>query len=87
MSVTLFAIQPTGMGWPDYITAISDPSSIAQAVYFDSVDGVAGTNYPTGTINPPVNNEGAYGIELYWRGRIRTHPNHRLQRAGNRLHV
>ena len=57
MSVTLFAIQPTGMGWPDYITAISDPSSIAQAVYFDSVDGVAGTNYPTGTINPPVNNE------------------------------
>jgi hypothetical protein len=56
MSVSLFVVQPTGIGWPDYITAISDPSSIAQAVYFDSVAGVAGTNYPTGTASAPVNN-------------------------------
>jgi hypothetical protein len=56
MLVTPFVVQPTGIGWPDYITAISDPSSIAQAVYFDSVAGVAGTNYPTGTASAPVNN-------------------------------
>ena len=57
MIVTQTIVQPTGVGWPDYITAISDPSSIAQAVHFDSVNGVTGTNYPVGTAGVPVNNE------------------------------
>lgn len=57
MIVTQTIVQPTGVGWPDYITAISDPSSIAQAVHFDSVNGVTGTNYPVGTAGAPVNNE------------------------------
>ena len=55
--VSTFPVVTTGKGWPDYITQVSDPSNLGQIVYFDSLNGVAGTGYPVGTSNPAVNND------------------------------